>query len=194
MRLPFPSAPILALFLCAPSVLGGCGNEDSENTGQACGERCTRVPRGGRATLFARTTYDDYQAATMSFEHATSTDEGQVRNDWDLLFGNDRDPDSDLFSVNTVVDDRSFIVDFGAATFCDIPERVDPSGFEVGLYGDHDDIPVVRGHVYLVRTRDSETDLYAAFLVIDHRLNEQVTVQWYRSPEPGRFVKPAACE
>lgn len=194
MRLNPAVALTLFSFLALPAAASGCDHESESGGENTCGEKCTYIERGGRATLFARTTFDDYQAATMSFEYATEVDEGQIRNDWDLLFGNDQDPEADHFTVNTVVDDRSFIVDFGPVTFCEIPEQVDPADFELGYFGDHDDIPVVAGHVYFVRTRDSESDVYAAFLVIEHRLNDSVTIQWFRSPDPTRFVKPTACE
>ena len=59
----------------------------------------TCVPSCGVATLTARTTYDDYQAATFSFKHAAAVDDGRVNNDRDLLFGNDWDPGGDRFEL-----------------------------------------------------------------------------------------------
>ncbi|MGI5864598.1 MAG: hypothetical protein ACOX6T_21460 [Myxococcales bacterium] len=111
-------------------------------------------------------------------------------NDWDLLFGNDQDPARDLFSVNLVTDDDSFIVDLGEKSFADVPEQVDPALYPVGEHGKHDDIPVAVGHLYVVRTIDSNTRQWAAFKVTAHELNEQVTISWVRSPEAERFVAP----
>lgn len=162
--------------------------------GPCCEEGCPDKPPSppwrGQATLLARSTHDDYEAATFSFEHATVIDSELVRNDWDLLFGNDRDPDRDEFRVNTVTDDRSFIVDLGAIDLDAVPETVDPDEHPVGTFGEHDCVPVVCGHTYLVRTRDTETRQVAAFRVIAHHLNDSVTLRWVRSPLPDRYVLP----
>ena len=100
---------------CDPSECPECLEAPDCATG-----RC--IPRCGTATLKARTTFDDYEAATISFRHATVAEDGQVNNDWDLLFGNDQDSDRDQFTVNMVTDDRSFIVDLGQLpSICDVP-------------------------------------------------------------------------
>jgi hypothetical protein len=165
----------------------GCHIEYDE--GRDCrpgGEGClSGVPTHGEATLQARTTYEDYEAATLSFTWATVADDERVLNDWDLLYGNDRHEDRDLFHVNMVTDDRSCIVDLGPVSFADVPETVDatecalPDGVEVAL-----------GHAYLVHTRDSNTQQWAVFRVVAHQVNQSVAVRWVRSPDPLRFVWP----
>ena len=104
MRLNPAVALTLFSFLALPAAASGCDHESESGGENTCGEQCTYIERGGRATLYARTTFDDYQAATMSFEYATEVDEGQIRNDWDLLFGNDQDPEADYFTVPAVSD------------------------------------------------------------------------------------------
>jgi len=187
-------ATAMVLLLLVP--LSACDN------GSSCPEcfeppDCTTgrcVPRCGTATLMARTTFDDYEAATISFRHATVEEDGQVNNNWDLLFGNDQDPDRDLFAVNMVTDDRSFIVDLGElASICDAPSTVDLRSQPTGAFGDHDDIPVTLDHMYLIRNSDSQGEQYALVQVLGHATNRAVTLRWYRSPTSDRFTPPAAC-
>jgi len=171
----------------------GCGADVAcpECPCAECGRDCggpTPVPSSGVARLLARTATDDYEAATMSFEHATVLEDGEVRNDWDLLFGNDRDPDCDEFRVNTVTDDRSFIVDKGNVAFADLPQVLDPPARGDGPCDGADCIPAVQGHLYVVRTLDRDTRQYAAFRVLAHERNRSVDLYWYRSPLPDWFV------
>jgi len=177
-------------------VAAACGDEDCPEC-FAAPPTCTSgscVPSCGQATLKARTTFDDYEAATISFKHATVVDNGQVNNDWDLLFGNDRDPARDLFTVNMVVDDRSFIVDLGpGVSICDVPSTLDPDPYPTGMFGAHDNLDVHLGHLYLIRNVDSSTRQLALIEVVGHEINRTATIRWYRSPEPDRFVPPAAC-
>ena len=178
---------IVPLTACDPSECPECLEAPDCATG-----RC--IPRCGTATLKARTTFDDYEAATISFRHATVAEDGQVNNDWDLLFGNDQDSDRDQFTVNMVTDDRSFIVDLGQLpSICDVPATVDLASFPRGACGAHDDIPVVLDHLYLIRNRDSDQSQYAVIQVLAHVRNRAVTIRWYRSPDSDRFVPPGAC-
>lgn len=179
--------------LLLAAALSACGapENDGEGRGSACGCRLPAARSAGSVTLEARTSFEDldagYLAAVASFEHA-STDVERTNNDWDLLFGNDRHDDYDVFSVNTVTDDDSFIVDLGPIAFGDIPATVDPSQFPTGDYGEHDDVPVREGHVYYVRTHDENSRLVAVFGVQRHELNRSVELVWFRSSEPDRFV------
>jgi hypothetical protein len=132
-----------------------------------------------------------YEAATLSMEHASEAD---AHNDWDLEFGNDQEPGADWFTVNMVVDDRSFVVDVGAlASAADAPEVVDPTEHMVGAFGAADDIPVVVGHTYVVRTLDDSTRQYAIVRVLAHVPDDHVDLRWCRSPDPDRFVPPPGC-
>jgi len=180
--------PAMLLFACDPSECEDCFDPPPCNADGVC------LPGCGVASLAARTTNDDYEAATISFKHATVQEDGEVGNDWDLLFGNDQDAGYDLFTVNMVVDDRSMIVDLGdLITICDVPAQLDPSAYPVGMYGDHDSINVLLDHIYLIRTVDTDTRQYALVQVLEHQPNQSVKIRWYRSPEPDRFVPPAAC-
>lgn len=182
--------PLLALAACDPGECAECLDEPPCLSEGPCMARC------GVSTLEARTAFDNYEAATISFKYATVTEDGQVNNDWDLLFGNDQDPGRDLFSVNTVTDDRSFIVDLGdLVTICDLPEQISDLGkYAVGDHGEHDDLPVHLDHLYLIRNVDTSTRQYAAVQVLSHSLNSTVQIRWYRSPDPERFLPPAGCQ
>jgi hypothetical protein len=186
-----------ALFVMLAGTFAACEITEAENGYPCvdCDAACDGeyVPRTGTAFLTARTLWDDYEAATVSFEHAATWDDGYVYNDWDLLFGNDYEPEEDLFSVNMVVDDESYIVDLGDVTLCDVPLVVEPDAYEPGMYGTHDNIPVACGHAYVVRTVDSDTRQVAAFIVQTHDLNQFVSIAWYRSPDPDRFIPPVEC-
>jgi hypothetical protein len=150
-------------------------------------------PSAGTATLWARTTTNDYNRATLSLEFATTTDEPLTRNDWDLLFGNDRSDESDLFQVNMVTDDESAIYDLGEMDLAEVPETVDPEDHPVDLDGLHDNVRVELGHVYLLETHDSNTDLWGIVRVDDQELNDEVTVTWCRSSASDAFVATDDC-
>ena len=192
--------PIITCLLAAIMLAGaGCefdaGFDGTSSVTQVCPEGAPGVsPFHGVAVLEARTLNDDYEAATISFKYATVVEDGQVNNNWDLLFGNDRDPDIDEFSVNMVVDDESFIVDLGPVTICDVPSTVDPADYPVGYYGEHDYVGVEKGHLYVVRNVDGLTRQYAAVRVLEHDLNRSVTILWYRSSDPESFVPPSTCD
>lgn len=130
------------------------------------------------AELWSRGNYDDYEKATFSFEHGLRDDPGNAitRNDWDLLFGNN----GDVFSVTMVTDDRSRLVDLGPLTWeefgkmtVDIPE---PHAVPTR----EPDLAVVVGHIYIVRTRDRNSDLTTAVRVESHIPNDRVTITWRR--------------
>mgnify|MGYP006902087889 CR=1 FL=1 len=91
-----------------------------------------------------------------------------------------------------VTDDRSFIVNLGEVRLDQLPETIDPADYPTGPRGEHDELVVRLGHVYVIRTVDSDTVQYAAVKVLAHELNHSVTVRWYRSAEAGRLVLPLA--
>jgi len=189
----------LAWLVVCMGLVPGCyigsdadADADERERPRTCAADPCSVPERGTSTLTARTTYDDYQGATLSVEHGVVTDDGRVRNDWDLLFGNDQDPARDHFTVNMVTDDRSFIVDLGNIPLEQVPHNLSPADYAIGLYGEHDEVGVHCGHVYVIRTVDSDTVQYAAVKVLAHDLNHSVTLRWYRSSDPGRLVLPLA--
>lgn len=186
----------LGWILLSLGLLPGChpaeAGDDPNLRPRFCGGDPCVVPLRGTATLAARTTFDDYQGATLSIEHGVVLDDGRVKNDWDLLFGNDQDAGADYFTVNMVTDDRSFLVDLGNIPLDEVDETIDPADYAAGLRGEHDELQVHVGHVYVLRTVDSDTVQYAAVKVLSHTLNASVTLRWYRSPEPNRLVLPLA--
>ncbi|MEQ1502351.1 MAG: hypothetical protein ABMB14_08975 [Myxococcota bacterium] len=152
-----------------------------------------RVPAVGDAILYDRQLYG-YDAATLSIEWATVQPTPDVNNDWDLLFGNDQDERVDRFTVVTVTDDLSWIVDLGPLGGVDeIPEIVDPDEHPVGLFGAHDELDVVVGHTYWIRTLDTSTAQVGVVVVRDHVVDDHVEVHWCRSVDPDRFVAPPGC-
>jgi hypothetical protein len=203
------AAMIPSLVVATSTLQTGCEFYGEAEGGACVGAECNTgvCPEGstsnrftGTVTLESRTLYgdideifDNYEAATFSFEHAAQWDDGQVLNDWDLLFSNDYDPWIDWFVVNMVVDDASFIVDIGPVSVCEVPLVVDPDVFPAGAYGGHDNVQVLMGHTYVVRTIDSSTRQIAAFTVIDYVPDCYVTIQWYLSPDPDRFIPRPEC-
>jgi hypothetical protein len=126
--------------------------------------------------------HDNYVDATFSFEHGINGDGAVVftRNDWDLLFGNS--PSFDSFIVTMVGDDRSRIQDLGALNWSD--------AFQVPVLTPHPvpindpGVSVVVGHMYVVHTKDSDSDLYYLFRVEALNPLKSVTISWKSVPSP----------
>ncbi len=120
-----------------------------------------------------------YVACTMSFEHATRDHLRQTRNDWDLQYGNGRG--NHKFRVRTVTDDRSTIWDLGVVDFEFVPDSK-------GDYPSGDNLPVQKGHVYLIHTLDTETDQWAKVKVIEEQFAEWVIIRWKIIEDPKKFT------
>src|SRR5687767_3758504 len=138
------------------------------------------------ATLAARRLInglDNYVDATFSFELGMNGGAALslTRNDWDILFGNS--PDVDTFIVTMVGDDRSRIQDMGPLNWSD--------AFQVPVVTPHPvptneaGINVIVGHMYVVHTKDSDTDLYTLVRVEALDPLKSVTISWksVQSPE-----------
>ncbi len=130
-------------------------------------------------TLLSRGKYKDYEKATFSFQHGLRDDPQNVtRNDWDLLFGNG----GDVFDVTMVTDDRSRIRDLGAIdmesleTIPKLPAYEEPKREK--------SVPAVVGHVYMVHTKDSDSDLYALFRVEWLEPGDSCVIRWKVVPSP----------
>lgn len=125
---------------------------------------------------------DNYVNAAFSFEFGVNGEEGKrvTRNDWDLLFGNT--PSDDTFDVTMVTDDCSRILDLGEFTW--------DNDLEIPLLPAHDQptrepsVKAFVGHMYLVHTKDRETDLYALFRVEELEPRKSVTISWKLIPSP----------
>ena len=132
------------------------------------------------ATLLSRKKYDDYAKACFSFEFSGNGEEIRKlnRNDWDIEFGNG----GDLFHVTMVVDDQSRIADLGELNWSD--------NFEVPALPAHPkparepSVKAVIGHLYVVHTKDTETDFYALFRVESLEAGDKVTISWKRIESP----------
>lgn len=145
----------------------------------------------GEATLF------DPQggggASGLSVEWGT-TDGSRVSGDFDLVYGDDLEERLDRFRVGVDTDDVGWIVDLGPIDAVDaVPFTVDPQSYPTGPDGAHDDLQVVVGHVYLIRTVDADSALWSVVRVTDHVVDDHVTVHWCRSADPQGFVAPRGC-
>ena len=125
---------------------------------------------------------DNYVDACFSFEHGMNG-EAALRftfNDWDILFGNS--PSFDAFTVTTVGDDRSRIQDLGPLNWTDT--------FQVPVLTPHPapaiepEALAVVGHMYVVHTKDRDTDLYTLFRVEALDPLKSVTISWKSVPSP----------
>ncbi len=141
----------------------------------------------GQATL---TSYygdkDNYASSAFSFEFA-SQDPAVTKNEFDVQYAND------LFIVNMITDDLSFIVDLGNVPFDNVPPTVDPDDYPVGNWGEHDALQAQIHHTYLVRSEDAAGRGMAAFRVQGLEPGIRVTIDWVRSTDPDEMVLPVAC-
>lgn len=139
-----------------------------------------------RVTLAARRVIngrDNYVDATFSFEFGINGENAQLftRNDWDILFGNS--PDDDTFEVSMVGDDCSRIQDMGALDWTDTFQVPVLTAYPVPTI--EPAVKVVVGHMYVVHTKDTETNLYTLFRVEALEPGVSVTISWksIQSPE-----------
>jgi hypothetical protein len=165
------------------SASGGTGDDDG---GPGVGTPCKYLT--GTATLlsYGGDSPGDYNEALYSFELATK-DIDLHYNDGDLLYM------VNMFTVNTVVDDRSFIVDIGDVALDNVPATVDPDDYPLGNWDEHDDVQAVLNHTYIIRTIDGNTDQWAALRVNALSPGHSVTFEWIRSPNPDRLDIPVQC-
>lgn len=152
--------------------------------GQASNEVLVNMePRS--VTLVARRVlngHDNFADACFSFEFGTNGEDSLplTLNDWDILFGNT--PGVDTFDVTLAGSDRSRIQDLGALNWSD--------EFQVPVVTPHPvptngpDIDVHVGHMYVVHTKDSNSDLYALFRVEALDPGKSVTISWKTVPSP----------
>jgi hypothetical protein len=127
---------------------------------------------------------DNYPYAAFSFEFGGNGPDIKTacRNDWDILFGNSPLPDA--FDVTTVTDDRSRIRDLGRYQWTDkfeiprLPAYEEPER--------EPSVKAIVGHMYLVHTRDTDTDLYALFRVEKLDPGKSVEITWKVIPAPPR--------
>lgn len=138
-------------------------------------------------TLESRYTIGDYTTATYSFMHLTRDNVNLTKNNWEILFEARRDF-NDYFSVNTVVDDNSFIYDLGKRSCKSIKSTYSRGRNRRPLvwlaYSDADPsdltpkkrVEVKTGHCYLAYNNDEDGRVVSLFNVKDHKENETVTI------------------
>jgi len=127
---------------------------------------------------------DNYVYATFSFKFGGNGPDVErlCRNNWDLIFGNS--PTSDAFDVTMVTDDRSRIKDLGSYNWSDkflVPR--------LSAYEEPEAEPSVKavvGHMYLVHTRDTDSNYYALFRVERLVSEESVEISWKMIDPPRR--------
>ena len=125
---------------------------------------------------------DNYEDAAFSFEFGING-VGALSltlNDWDVLFGNS--PDLDTFTVSTVGDDRSRIQDLGALNWGDTFQVPVVPAYPVPTRDP--EVDAVVGHMYVVHTKDTATDLYALFRVESLEPRKSVTISWKSVQRP----------
>jgi hypothetical protein len=137
------------------------------------------------ATLVARRKidgYDNYAKATFSFKFGLNGEEALsvTRNNWDVLFGNTRE--RDIFDVTMVTDDCSRIKDLGKLSWYDtftvpsLDAYTEPTR--------EPSVNAIEGHMYLVHSKDRDSDHYALFRVEALQPLQSVTISWKLLPPP----------
>ena len=138
-------------------------------------------------TLLARRMVDgkdNYTLAAFSFKYGVNGEEALklTRNNWDILFDNHSLPD--MFDVTMVVDDCSRIKDLGELSWFDT--------FEIPVLPPHPEparepgVKAVVGHMYVVHSKDSDSDHYALFRVEHVESQQSVTISWKLIPAPAQ--------
>jgi hypothetical protein len=128
---------------------------------------------------------DNYTQAAFSFKYGMNGDGALKlnRNNWDLLFGNSPTPDA--FDVTMVTDDCSRIKELGELNWTDnfdvpaLPAYPQPTR--------ESSVKAIVGHMYLVHSKDRDSDHYALFRVEALKPGNSVTISWklIPGPQPG---------
>jgi hypothetical protein len=125
---------------------------------------------------------DNYTQAAFSFKYGVNGDEALklTRNNWDLLFGNSPTPDA--FDVTMVTDDCSRIKELGELDWNDYFEV--PALPAYPLPTREPSVKAIVGHMYLVHSKDRDSDHYALFRVEALTPSQSVTISWKLIPDP----------
>ncbi len=154
-------------------------------------------------TLFSRAKYkdkfEDYGKSAFSFKHGVRSDVGERSNNYELEYGNiSWSEDSDWFIVTMVTDDCSRIKDLGPLNWSQVfdvpflPASVEPqkgirmpSKTETYEESSNGQVTrVVAGHIYVVHSKDSDSDFYTLFRVDTLVPSDEVTISWKAVPSP----------
>jgi hypothetical protein len=119
---------------------------------------------------------DNYVDAVFSFKHGVNGEHGKriTRNNWDVIFGNISDRDT--FSVTMITDDRSRLVNLGELSWFD---NFQLPAVECFVEPDKErDVPAIKGHMYLVRSCDKDSDHLSVFRVEELIPKQRVKISW----------------
>jgi hypothetical protein len=177
---PHPDAPPAANTDPTP---GGAPGTEQGSTSSVSGMPCTALH--GTATL-ANYRTDAYASSAFSFEFA-SQDPKLTANRFELLY------EDDMFLVNMVGGDASFIVDLGAVDLREVPRTVSPDAYPTGEWDRHDAIQAQLGHTYFVRTVHADGRLVSSFRVAGLDPGRRASIEWIRSTDPDVMLPPTAC-
>jgi len=154
-------------------------------------------------TLFSRAKYKDkfegYGKSTFSFKYGVRSDDVErevTRNRYELQYGQiNWNGDSDWFTVTGATDDRSRIKDLGVLNWSDIgeipllPASIELEGINMPSEGHEGSSNVARaviGHLYVVHSKDSDSDFYTLFRVDNLVPSDEVTISWKVVPSPEK--------
>lgn len=158
-------------------------------------------------TLYSRAKHKDkfeaYGKSTFSFKHGVRSDVGRevTRNNYELQYGGiNWNGDSDWFTVTMVTDDCSRIKDLGALNWSEIfdapylPASVVPqkgvrmpSKTETYEESSNGQVTrVVAGHMYVLHSKDSDSDFYTLFRVDKLVPSDEVAISWKVVPSPDQ--------
>jgi len=152
-----------------PCLLGGCVERSGSELDLSS------------ATLLSRDKHGDLNKAVFSFEHG-HRDEALAGNDWDVEFGNG----GDGFNVTMATDDRSRIRDLGwmqwsgldLATLPHLPAHPEPAR--------EPQAKAFQGHIYMVHTKDENSDLHVLFRVEKLFPGDRAELSWAKVEAPGK--------
>lgn len=125
---------------------------------------------------------DNYVDACFSFEFGRNgaAAVAVTHNDWDILFGNSFT--RDIFDVTMVTDDCSRIRDLGPLNWSDSFQVPAIPAYPVPT--DEPSVDAIVGHMYVVHTKDTGTDMYALFRVEALDPLKSVTISWKSIQRP----------
>ena len=162
-----------------------------------------RTVEPNTVTLFSRAKYKDkfegYGKSTFSFKYGVRSDDvGReiTRNHYELQYGQiNLNGDSDWFTVTSATDDRSRIKDLGVLKWSEVveipllPASIELEGINMPSErhaGSSNVAKVVTGHLYVVHSKDRDSDFYTLFRVENLVPSDQVTISWKVVPSPGK--------
>ncbi|MCA9625293.1 MAG: hypothetical protein KC731_40000 [Myxococcales bacterium] len=191
---------LLALLITAAATSGCTANVDTGSGGPLDRPDPSHGDsRGGRPSvsgtpcrfLYGEVTLADYAhaeygEAAFSFELA-SGDPEVTNNEFDVVYS------GNMFGVNLVTDDQSWIVDLGVVPLEEVPAMVDPDDFPLGNWQEHDYVQAHLDHTYFVRSSDGAGRGVSAFTVVGHEPGEQVTIEWIHSTAVDELIVPVSC-